>query len=165
MDLNQNLSAVIILTMQWYIIKTNLHEFYQLRNGPKPENIGRQYRHILINTSGDSKKIPVSLLYTKIRKTMIQNCKLVISVTLKNCDFYLYLRHHINPAKLLGADKIQPYAFLCPSRENIRGLSHRMKIYDKSTISSPVVRVITFSIGEYLFCLVIFILSTRISTG
>ena len=71
MDLNQNLSAVIILTMQWYIIKTNLHEFYQLRNGPKPENIGRQYRHILINTSGDSKKIPVSLLYTKIRKTMI----------------------------------------------------------------------------------------------
>ena len=56
------------------------------------------------------------------------------------------------------------YAHSCPIRKKLQGLSRGMKIYDKNTIPSAVVRVLAFSIWYALFCLVVFILSMRLRT-
>ena len=57
---------------------------------------------------------------------------------------------------------IDPVHMIVPQYVNLQGLSRGMERYNKSTILSAGVRALTFSIGDYFFCLVVLILSKNL---
>ena len=110
----------------------------------------------------------VSRVYWKPRQSMTCSRNSGTPTTPPNGDIYPYLRYHITPTKKLvrimysHTHSYFPVRTLMPQQGNIWGVLCRMKRYEKSTISCAGVRVLTFYIGDSLFCLVVFLLNIHL---